>query len=60
MKDYALGILAMAGVLAAGTIGYDDEVQAEARYCEMIILYHTTGGDYGWPDYRAGEVACQD
>lgn len=38
----------------------DDLEQEQALYCEMVTTHKTTGGEYGWPDYRGVyERACK-
>ena len=38
----------------------DELVQEQALYCEMVETFKTTGGEYGWPDYRGVyERACK-
>lgn len=27
-------------------------------YCEMVQLYDSTDGEYGWPDYRNAKDSC--
>ena len=27
-------------------------------YCEMVQLYDSTDGEYGWPDYRNDKASC--
>lgn len=41
--------------------GQPDELdQEQALYCEMVAIHKTTGGEYGWPDYRGVyERACK-
>lgn len=41
--------------------GQPDELEREqALYCEMVETFKTTGGEYGWPDYRGVyERACK-
>ena len=28
-------------------------------YCEMVLLYEATDGEYGWPDYRDEREDCE-
>lgn len=30
----------------------DELDQEQALYCEMVETFKTTGGEYGWPDYK--------
>ena len=30
----------------------DDLEQQHVLYCQMVETYKTTGGEYGWPDYK--------
>ena len=44
-----LGALLMIAALS----GQPDELdQEQALYCEMVSIHKTTGGEYGWPDYK--------
>jgi hypothetical protein len=46
-------IRALALVLAAFALAGCEDPQLEAdQYCEMVKLYQTSGGEYGWPDYK--------
>ena len=42
-------------------LDHPDELDREqALYCEMVETFKTTGGEYGWPDYRGVyERACK-
>jgi len=55
------GLLLAAAILAAlGLVGNADRHEAERQaeqYCDMVEIYHETGGDAGWPPYN-GE--CDD
>ena len=55
-------IRALAFVLAALALTGCEEPRIEAnQYCEMVELYQTSGGDYGWPDYKKDyEERCDD
>ena len=38
----------------------DELEQEQALYCEMVATHKTTGGEYGWPDYKGTyERACK-
>lgn len=41
-------------ILFAVVSGMDmkDEMKTEANYCEMVSLYKSSNGQYGWPDYK--------
>lgn len=51
-------------ILALGTIGrmdFEDAIQSEKRYCNMVKLHKNTHGDAGWPDYKATyDAVCLD
>lgn len=47
-----LCVSSLAGIATAGTIGASDEQQTTGKYCEMVSLYKSTGGESGWPDYQ--------
>lgn len=54
-------ILAVVLMFAGWAIDQPDELEQEqALYCEMVETFKTTGGEYGWPDYRGVyERACK-
>ena len=40
-------------LMLAALSGQPDELDREqALYCEMVTTHKTTGGEYGWPDYK--------
>ena len=43
-------IISLFAVVGAGD--YQDAVQQEAAYCEMVKLHKKTNGESGWPDYK--------
>ena len=50
-----LGGLVVLGLIALGNVidGQPDDLeQQRALYCEMVETFKTTGGEYGWPDYK--------
>ena len=69
MKNIVLSIALFAVVLAfaaLSAIQTAPQVTASDEYCEMVSLWHSTGGtkttpgEYGWPDYRGiYEEACK-
>lgn len=37
----------------------DEDLQRDRDlYCEMVQLYDSTDGEYGWPDYRNDKASC--
>ena len=55
MKRWQVLLLGAALVAALGLTGKADLEDAErqrAHYCEMVDVYHESGGDYGWPPYN--------
>ena len=50
---FALATVFGALLMVAALSGQPDELdQEQALYCEMAAIYKTTGGEYGWPDYK--------
>lgn len=44
----------------AGLNNSDELDQEQALYCEMVETFKTTGGEYGWPDYKGVyQEACK-
>ena len=31
---------------------YNDAVQQESLYCEMVAAWHESNGEFGWPPYN--------
>jgi hypothetical protein len=31
---------------------YDDITSQQILYCDMVDIYETSNGEYGWPDYQ--------
>jgi len=50
------GLLLAAAILAAlGLVGNADRHEAERQaeqYCDMVEIYHESGGEHGWPPYN--------
>lgn len=49
-------------VLCAGIVGYFDKADQEIEqknYCEMVKIWESSKGQYGWPAYN-GEEACNE
>jgi hypothetical protein len=39
---------------------FNELEQEQALYCEMVETFNTTGGEFGWPDYKGTyEGACK-
>ena len=60
MKRWQLLLLGAAMLAALGFVGNADRKEAERhaeQYCEMVEIYHESGGEHGWPPYN-GE--CDD
>jgi hypothetical protein len=38
----------------------DDAQRSSDLYCEMVLLYDATDGEYGWPDYRNEATRCEE
>ena len=48
-----IGLMVMTVVL--GMVGKGDQEEAEAQskeYCQMVELWHESGGENGWPPYK--------
>tara|TARA_A100001201_G_scaffold142337_2_gene140228 strand:- start:96 stop:302 length:207 start_codon:yes stop_codon:yes gene_type:complete len=52
-----IAILALMGVTGEGD--YQEELNQEAHYCKMVMLYKLSNGNAGWPDYEKKRDACQ-
>lgn len=54
----AVCALVLACLAVVGTMDRSQAKSDQALYCEMVETFKSTGGQYGWPDYRgnAGEI----
>lgn len=58
MKQYLPGALVLVALAGVGTLTEED-IQAEQRmYCDMVQLFESSKGQYGWPDYRHARQDC--
>ena len=60
MERWKVLLIGAAFLVAMGLAGTADREEAErqrAQYCEMVELWHESGGDAGWPPY---EGECND
>ena len=47
--------------LLTGPDTLDDQISEQRLYCEMVMTYRDSGGQYGWPDYKKiAELYCYD
>ena len=48
-------------LLLTGPDTLDDQISEQRLYCEMVMTYRDSGGQYGWPDYKKiAELYCYD
>lgn len=57
-------VLILAGILTVVAIhsafaGRDDLADQRREYCEMVELYRTSQGEFGWPDFRNNARNCK-
>ena len=55
MSNLFIGILAVVALFSFMALGESEleVMQMEAsQHCEMVDLWESTGGDFGWPDYN--------
>ena len=50
-------LLLLAVMISLGFAGYFSDTVSDAErdyllYCDMVDLWHSTGGDLGWPPYK--------
>jgi hypothetical protein len=51
-------VVALISIWAVAGLGdYEEAVRHQQQYCEMVEIYHESGGEYGWPPYQ-GEDQC--
>jgi hypothetical protein len=53
---FSVGVIFM--IVASMT--NDDAQRSSDLYCEMVLLYDATDGEYGWPDYRNEATRCEE
>ena len=46
------GVLVICALGWVGEMDFEDALQADRQYCEMVRLYKETDGATGWPDYE--------
>jgi hypothetical protein len=46
------GLVSIVGVLLIMETDYNDSKTGERYYCEMVEIYKSSDGKYGWPNYR--------
>jgi hypothetical protein len=51
-------VLIGAIVVILGSMTDEDLTRDRDLYCEMVQLYDSTNGQYGWPDYRDDKTSC--
>jgi hypothetical protein len=55
----ALGFVAFIALIGlAGNGDYQEEINKQASYCEMVKLFQDTNGENGWPDYEKKAASC--
>lgn len=40
-----------------GNMDFEEVVQSNRTYCEMVELHKSSGGEYGWPPYDSN-IEC--
>lgn len=43
-----------------GTADRQEQERQHVEYCEMVQIWHDSGGAYGWPPYRGEAVSCDN
>ena len=52
-KLWVAAILLSAVALAlAGNTSDSDQTIEQKRYCMMVAIYHESGGEFGWPNFK--------
>lgn len=50
-------------ILAIGAIGsmdYAHDQRSREHYCEMVLIYKTSNGERGWPDFKNQWSKCYE
>jgi hypothetical protein len=54
-----IGVLIVACILAVTSNMPDERDLSHKHYCEMVDIYRSTNGDFGWPDYNNSAHTCK-
>jgi|GEM_PF-2957749 len=57
---YLAAFVAGTAFMLATSMTNEDARRDRDLYCEMVLLYEATDGEYGWPDYRDERSECDD
>lgn len=55
---HCIAFLLGAMIFIVGSMTTEDLNRERDLYCEMVQLYDSTEGEYGWPDYRNARGEC--
>jgi len=55
---HGVAVIIGAVVVIASSMTDEDLQRDRDLYCEMVKLYASTSGEYGWPDYRNAWASC--
>lgn len=55
---HGAALLIGAMIVVVGAMTTEDLTAEKKLYCEMVELYDSTDGEYGWPDYRKEKESC--
>jgi len=57
--SHGVAVILGAGVVVVVSSMTDEDLTRERDlYCEMLHLYESSNGEYGWPDYRNSRASC--
>lgn len=57
---HGIALLLGAMIVIVSSMTDDDLNRERDLYCEMVHLYASTDGEYGWPDYRNAKDSCSN
>ena len=52
LNKILLGALAFLVFAWVSNASYQDEILEENHYCEMVLIYESSGGENGWPNFK--------
>jgi hypothetical protein len=56
----ACGVLTGIFLLAAWQPSIDHDAAALRQHCQMVALWESSRGEYGWPDYNRSAHLCPE
>jgi len=58
MKQFLPAALVLVALVGTGALTEEDLQAEQQLYCEMVQLFESSKGEYGWPDYERRGKDC--